>query len=97
MFGHAAIQPVIDAIIELAEHAAKEPFEFAVDDTDAVKADTKKLIGKDLAAAYKIVAKGERQDARRRRQGQGPGQVRQVGSQSHRHRRQQARRRIQGT
>ena len=63
MFGHAAIQQVIDAIIELAEHSAKEPFEFAQDDTDAVKADIKKLIGKDLAAAYKIVAKGVRQDA----------------------------------
>ena len=63
MFGHAAIQQVIDAIIELAEHSAKEPFEFAQDDTDAVKADIKKLIGKDLAAAYKIVAKGQRQDA----------------------------------
>ena len=63
MFGHAAIQQVIDAIIELAEHSAKEPFEFAEDDTDAVKADIKKLIGKDLASAYKIVAKGQRQDA----------------------------------
>jgi polyribonucleotide nucleotidyltransferase len=63
MFGHAGIQQVIDAIIELAEHSAKEPFEFAEDDTDAVKAEIKKLIGKDLAAAYKIVAKGARQDA----------------------------------
>ena len=63
MFGHAAIQPVIDAIIELAEHAAKEPFDFAVDDTDAVKAEIKTLIGADLASAYKIVAKGQRQDA----------------------------------
>ena len=63
MFAHAAIQPVIDAIIELAEHSAKEPFDFAVDDTDAVKAEVKKLIGEDLAAAFKIVAKGERHDA----------------------------------
>jgi polyribonucleotide nucleotidyltransferase len=63
MFGHAAIQPVIDAIIELAEHSAKEPFEFAQDDTDAVKAEIKGLIGADLASAYKIVAKGARQDA----------------------------------
>ena len=63
MFAHAGIQPVIDAIIELAEHSAKEPFDFAVDDTDAVKAEVKGLIGKDLAAAYKIVAKGARQDA----------------------------------
>ena len=63
MFAHQNIQPVIDAIIELAEHAAKEPFEFAEDDTDAVKAQIKTLIGADLAAAYKIVAKGARQDA----------------------------------
>src|SRR3984885_10097428 len=63
MFAHNGIQPVIDAIIELAEHSAKEPFDFAVDDTDAVKAAAKKLIGADLAAAFKIVAKGERHNA----------------------------------
>ncbi len=63
MFAHKGIQQVIEAIIELAEHSAKEPFEFAQDDTDKVKAEIKKLIGKDLAAAYKIVAKGPRQDA----------------------------------
>src|SRR5438445_12134537 len=57
------MQPVIDAIIELAEHSAKEPFDFQQEDTDAIKAEVKKAIGKDLAAAYKIVAKGERQDA----------------------------------
>ncbi|MBI1200537.1 MAG: polyribonucleotide nucleotidyltransferase [Phenylobacterium sp.] len=63
MFAHAGMQPVIEAIIELAEHAAKEPFDFQPEDTEALKADVKKLIGKDLAAAYKIVAKLERQDA----------------------------------
>src|SRR5277367_3873460 len=63
MFAHQNIQPVIDAIIELAEHSAKDPFDFAVDDTDAVKAQAKKLIGADLAAAFKIVAKGERHNA----------------------------------
>jgi polyribonucleotide nucleotidyltransferase len=63
MFGHNGIQQVINAIIELAEHSAKEPFEFTPDDTGAIKAEVKKLIGKDLAAAYKIVAKGQRQDA----------------------------------
>jgi len=63
MFAHNAIQPVIDAIIELAEHSAKDPFEFTPDDTDALKADVKALIGKDLAAAYMIVAKGARHDA----------------------------------
>jgi polyribonucleotide nucleotidyltransferase len=63
MFAHAGMQPVIQAIIELAEHSAKEPFDFTPDDTDAIKAEVKKAIGKDLAAAYKIVAKGERQNA----------------------------------
>jgi polyribonucleotide nucleotidyltransferase len=63
MFAHNGIQPVIDAIIELAEHAAKEPFEFAPADTESVKAEMKALVGADLATAYKIVAKGERHDA----------------------------------
>ena len=62
-FAHKSMQPVIDAIIELAEHAAKEPFEFTVDDTEALKAEARKLVGADMAAAYKIVAKGQRQDA----------------------------------
>src|ERR1700749_4072725 len=35
MFGHRHFQPVIDAIIELAEKAAKEPREFALPDTAA--------------------------------------------------------------
>src|ERR1700759_4475309 len=63
MFAHAGMQPVIDAIIELAEHAAKEPFDFQPEDTDAIKAEMKKAIGKDLASAFKIPAKLERQDA----------------------------------
>jgi polyribonucleotide nucleotidyltransferase len=63
MFAHAGMQPVIQAIIELAEHSAKEPFDFQPEDTDAIKAAVKTLIGPDLAAAYKIVAKGQRQDA----------------------------------
>jgi polyribonucleotide nucleotidyltransferase len=63
MFAHAGMQPVIDAIIELAEHAAKEPFDFQPDDSDELKAEVKKLIGKDLAAAYKITGKTERHSA----------------------------------
>ena len=63
MFAFEANKQVIQAIIELAEHSAKEPFDFAVDDTDSVKAEAKKLIGADLAAAFKIVAKGERHNA----------------------------------
>ncbi|HYD46104.1 MAG TPA: polyribonucleotide nucleotidyltransferase [Phenylobacterium sp.] len=62
-FAHKAMQPVIDAIIELAEHAAKEPFAFEPEDTDALKAEMKKLVGKDIAAAYGITKKSERHDA----------------------------------
>ena len=62
-FAHKGMQPVIDAIIELAEHSAKDPFEFTPDDTSALKAEVKKLIGKDLAKAYQIVAKQERYEA----------------------------------
>jgi polyribonucleotide nucleotidyltransferase len=63
MFAHDSCQPVIQAIIELAEHAAKEPFDFQPEDTDAIKAEVKKLVGKDIAAAYQITAKGARHDA----------------------------------
>ncbi|HWW27910.1 MAG TPA: polyribonucleotide nucleotidyltransferase [Caulobacter sp.] len=59
-FAHKEMQTVIDAIIELAEHAAKEPFDFQPEDTDALKAEVKKAVGKDLAAAYKIQGKAER-------------------------------------
>ncbi|NQE62172.1 polyribonucleotide nucleotidyltransferase [Caulobacter sp. RHG1] len=59
-FAHKEMQTVIDAIIELAEHAAKEPFDFQPEDTDALKAEVKKAVGKDLADAYKIQTKGDR-------------------------------------
>ncbi|WP_297691552.1 polyribonucleotide nucleotidyltransferase [Phenylobacterium sp.] len=62
-FAHKEMQPVIDAIIELAEHAAKEPFDFEAEDTDKLKAELKKLIGKDLRAAYEIKGKAERHAA----------------------------------
>jgi polyribonucleotide nucleotidyltransferase len=59
-FAHKEMQTVIDAIIDLAEHAAKEPFDFQPEDTDALKAEVKKAVGKDLSDAYKIQAKGDR-------------------------------------
>ena len=62
-FAHKAIQPVIEAIIDLAEHSAKEPFDFAADDTDALKGQMKTLVGADIAAAYKITKKQDRQEA----------------------------------
>ncbi len=59
-FAHDGIQPVIDAIIELAEHAAKEPFDFEPEDTDAIKAQMKALVGADIAAGYTIQKKQDR-------------------------------------
>ena len=62
-FAHKGMQPVIDAIIELAEHSAKEPFDFTPDDTDAVKAEMKRIVGKDIAAGYTIQKKQDRYEA----------------------------------
>lgn len=62
-FAHKGMQPVIDAIIELAEHSAKEPFDFQPDDTDEIAAKVKDLIGADLRAAYQITGKSERHAA----------------------------------
>jgi len=64
-FGHTGFQPVIDAIIELAEHAAHAPQELASDPegTDDVKAKVKELTEAGLRDAYKISDKLERQAA----------------------------------
>ncbi|HEX6859355.1 MAG TPA: polyribonucleotide nucleotidyltransferase [Caulobacteraceae bacterium] len=62
-FAHKGMQPVIDAIIELAEHAAKDPFDFTPEDTDELKAKMFKLVGKDIAAGYKITKKQDRHEA----------------------------------
>jgi len=61
--GHEAMQPVIDAIIELAEKAAKAPFDFEPVDNSAAVAAIQKIVGKDVSAAYKITNKLERQAA----------------------------------
>jgi polyribonucleotide nucleotidyltransferase len=62
-FGHKGFQPVIDAIIDLAEKAAKAPFDFSPQDYSAHKAQVMELIGADLRAAYQIVKKEERHEA----------------------------------
>jgi polyribonucleotide nucleotidyltransferase len=53
-FGHAAFQPVIQAIIELAEHAAKEPWTLAEpsDSEIALKTRIGELGRESIAAAY---------------------------------------------
>ena len=60
MFGHEQSRKVIEAIIKLAELAAKEPRDFAPEDLSELEADMLKLIEDDLRAAYKITAKEER-------------------------------------
>jgi polyribonucleotide nucleotidyltransferase len=54
---HKGMQPVIDAIIELAEKAGKEPFEFEPADNSGLKAKIKDLVGADLTKAYTITKK----------------------------------------
>ncbi|MEP3303410.1 MAG: polyribonucleotide nucleotidyltransferase, partial [Roseibium sp.] len=63
MFGHKGFQPVIDAIIKLAETAAKEPREFSMPDHSALYEQIKGLAGDDLKAAYAITSKTERKNA----------------------------------
>src|SRR5215204_1414216 len=63
MFGHRHLQPVIDAIIRLAEKAAKEPRDFAVADNKALEQQMLGLIEQDLRAAYAIPQKAQRHDA----------------------------------
>src|SRR4029078_3741115 len=63
MFGHRHMQPVIQAIIQLAEKAAKEPRDFAQPDTKAGEKNMLAFVEKDRRKAYAIPAKHERQDA----------------------------------
>ena len=64
MFAHRASAKVVAGIIKLAEQAAKEPWELdRVEDSKAAKARLNDLIGADLAAAYKLTDKQQRQAA----------------------------------
>ena len=60
MFGHEQSRKVIEAIIKLAELAAKEPRDFQPEDLSELEADMLKVAEDDLRAAYKITAKEER-------------------------------------
>ena len=64
MFGHQASQKVCQAIISLAEKAAKDPWELdLIDDKSATLEKLRDVIGKDLEEAYKITNKQQRQTA----------------------------------
>ncbi|HUX79969.1 MAG TPA: polyribonucleotide nucleotidyltransferase [Alphaproteobacteria bacterium] len=62
MFGHHQFQPVINAIIDLAEECAKEPWELASEDPqkDKLVERLKELAEKDLESVYRIKEKGLR-------------------------------------
>ncbi len=60
MFGHKEFQPVIDAVIQLAEKCAKPAREHVAPDNSALMKDVEKLVGKDIEKAYKIADKQDR-------------------------------------
>jgi polyribonucleotide nucleotidyltransferase len=62
MFGHKHFQPVIQAIIELAEAAAKEPWQLPVksEKYESIKAELKAGWWDDIASAYAEVSKQAR-------------------------------------
>jgi len=62
MFGHEHFQPVIDAIIDLAEAAAKEPWDVPEAEEVDYQEKVAALAKDDLADAYKISEKQARQD-----------------------------------
>ncbi|MDH3579807.1 MAG: polyribonucleotide nucleotidyltransferase [Hyphomicrobiales bacterium] len=62
MFGHEQMQPVINAIIALAEKAAKTPWDFEKPDNSEMEGKIRKAAEKDLQAAYQIAEKLARQD-----------------------------------
>ena len=63
MAGHRSFQPVIEAIIKLAEKAAKEPRELANADKSAVEKAVLEVGEADLRAAYSLTVKQERYKA----------------------------------
>jgi polyribonucleotide nucleotidyltransferase len=64
MFGHRGFQPVIQAIIELAETCAKEPWAMTPPPAGLadIEAKLRDVIGPQLAAAYRERGKQERSD-----------------------------------
>ncbi len=63
MHGHEGFQPVIDAIIRLAERAAREPREHVAEDNSELEETVGGLVRDDLVAAYGIATKEERVEA----------------------------------
>ena len=62
MFGHRGFQPVINAIIKLAEKAAKEPWDFQPPDTSKYKDKVRALVEADLRKAFATPEKQKRHE-----------------------------------
>ena len=63
MAGHAGFQPVIEAIIRLAERAAKEPRDLTIADKSEIEKAVTEVAEAELREAYKITAKQDRYKA----------------------------------
>jgi polyribonucleotide nucleotidyltransferase len=64
LFAHEASKKIANAIIDLAEKAAKDPWDIAKgENLEDLKKKLKKLIGKDITAAYKLTDKSARSNA----------------------------------
>jgi polyribonucleotide nucleotidyltransferase len=63
MAGHAGFQPVIDAIVRLAEKAAKQPRDLAIPDRHKIETAVREVAEAELREAYKITAKQDRYNA----------------------------------
>ena len=63
LFAHDEIKKVVNLIIDLAEKAAKDPWDIAITDNSAIKDKLKGVVGGDIAAAYKLTDKSERSNA----------------------------------
>jgi polyribonucleotide nucleotidyltransferase len=62
MYGHQHFQPVLEAIVKLAERAAKEPWELKSVDNAEMLAKVRELAAGGLRQAYSIASKQERRD-----------------------------------
>jgi polyribonucleotide nucleotidyltransferase len=62
-FGHEQMQPVIDAIIDLAEKAAKEPFDFQPPDSARARARSASWPSAKICATPTPSPTSERQEA----------------------------------
>ena len=63
LFAHDEIKKVVNLIVDLAEKAAKDPWDVATSDNTAMKAEIKGLIGADVAKAYGTTDKTARREA----------------------------------